>query len=358
MTTMRPIARLHMNEQSADLDEVMKYDVLHQLIKTPWNRYPAATFGKLEQQVAEYCGLEAEQIALGPGSAAIIANMLNYFAIQRMDITIVQPTYSLFDHHCRCYGIAYTPWKLNADLEFDYENIPELNANSVLIITSPNNPVGNTICEDRLSELLERFPDTLIILDNVYYEFSDTDFAPLLAKYSNLLILRSFSKAFPVAGLRLGYACTSAERAAWLRKISLTFSINHLTLAMAEELLFTPAFQQEAAARVSEIMMRRDDMIQTLRSNFNHALEVFNSAGNFILVRIKTPESHSEILESFQHAGILVLDATGFPGLQQCIRISIGNEAECQRVIQTLQQVLHVDSGSYSSSMHALALAI
>lgn len=338
---MPPIARLHMNEQSADLAAEMKYDVLHQLIHTPWNRYPAAAFGKLEQQVADYCGLQADQIALGPGSAAIIANMLNYFAIQRMDITIVQPTYSLFDHHCRCYGIPYTPWYLNAALEFDYEHLPELDRNSVLIITSPNNPVGNTICEDRLCTLLETFPETLIILDNVYYEFSDTDFAPLLAKYDNLLILRSFSKAFPVAGLRLGYACTNPERAQWLRKISLTFSINHLTLAMAEELLFTPAFQQDARQRVNDIVLRRDGMIQTLRRGLGHAgLEVFNSAGNFILVRLATRALHLSVLESFHQAGIQVLDASGFPCLQNCIRISIGSESECARVVKAMEPAL------------------
>ena len=339
-----------MNEQSADLSPEMKYDVLHQLIQTPWNRYPAATFSQLEQQVADYCGLQAEQIALGPGSAAIIANMLNYFAIQRMDITIVQPTYSLFDHHCRCYGIPYTPWHLNAALEFDYDKLPALGRNSVLIITSPNNPVGNTICEERLSALLEQFPETLVILDNVYFEFSDTDFAPLLAKFNNLLILSSFSTALPVAGLRLGYACTNPERAAWLRKISLTFSINHLTLAMAEELLFTPAFQREAAQRVSEIVLRRDGMIQTLRDNFGHrGLEVFNSAGNFVLVRLAAKDLHSSVLESFHQAGILVLDASGFPGLDNCIRISIGNQMECEAVIASLQRALPQTDNAVSS---------
>jgi len=328
---------LDKNELSDDLNKELKYRVVDHLLDTSWNRYPSADCSDLEQAVARYVGVKPENIALGAGSAGIIANLLNYVAIQRKNLVIVQPTYALFEHHCRSYGIPFTPWYLKEDLTFNFDALPMLDAQSVLVITSPNNPVGNTLNTEELENLLCRFPDTLIVLDNVYHEFSDTDFAPLIELHENLLILRSFSKAFPVAGLRLGYVCAAPALASMVKRLSLNYMLNHFTQTLAREVLFTPECLHDSRQRVRNVILQREQLFRSI-SEACHCedIEVFPSGGNFLLIKVKHATRHSELLSAFQHAGIRVLDASGFPMLQQCIRISVGNYEENMAVLEIL----------------------
>jgi histidinol-phosphate aminotransferase len=330
---------LDKNELSEDVNSWLKLKVLDKLMDAEWNRYPENTLQAIESKVAEYAKLQASQVALGPGSASIIANLLNYFAIQQKHIVIVQPTYALFEVHCRNYQIPFTPWMLKNELEFDFEQTPQLDRNSVLFLTSPNNPVGNTIDLETLENLLQRFPETLIVLDNVYYEFSDTDFSPLLNQYSNLLIIRSFSKAFPVASVRLGYICGSENNLGWIKNLRLNYSLNSFSLAVASEILFDPTFQKESLCRVSDIIRQRELLTARIMAYFEtNEIEVFRSQGNFILIKVNS-ELHQEIQNKLHKCHILVLDASKFPKLNDCIRISIGNSEECDAVMNVLLSV-------------------
>ena len=104
---------LDKNEQSDDVDFSIKEKVLNSLLNANWNRYPSADCSDIEALVADYCDLDPEHIVLGPGSASIITTLLNYFALNGKRIVIAQPSYTLFDYHCKTYNIPYEPW--NAD---------------------------------------------------------------------------------------------------------------------------------------------------------------------------------------------------------------------------------------------------
>ena len=179
-----------------------------------WHRYPSADLTDIEEKVAQYCGLQANNIVLGAGSASIITTLLNYLAINGKKLVITHPSYSLFEYHCNTYQIPFTPWLLNQNLEFDLSKLPQLDHNSVLIVTSPNNPTGNAITKVQLETILKNHPETMVILDGVYTEFGQEDFTSLISSYNNLVVIRSFSKAFPMAGLRLGYLCSNEKMAA------------------------------------------------------------------------------------------------------------------------------------------------
>lgn len=320
---------LDKNEQSDDIDLSLKMQVLDCLLKANWNRYPASDYAEIESKVAEYCGLQPDNIVLSAGSASIITTLLDYFALNHKKIIITQPSYSLFDYHCKTYNIPYEPWLLTPELEYDLERLPALDQDSVLIITSPNNPVGNTLDRQTLESLLRANPDSLIILDAVYCEFSDTDYTPLVSKYDNLVVLRSFSKAFPIAGLRLGYLCASPRIAAIVRKLVLQFSITHFSLIFAHEMLFNPAFMENARIRVREITAARDRMYQTLQQNFDSKqLKVFRSEGNFLLIRLFEQAEFDQVMACLTGNGIKVLNTSAFPLLKNTFRVSIGNPHE------------------------------
>lgn len=346
----RPNMRLDKNELTRDGHAEWKQQALDEMMQAEWNRYPESDTTGLEALVAQYAGVEPGQVALGAGSAALIHNLLNYFALQGKHLVIVQPTYAYFEHHCRAFNIPFTPWYLNEYLEFDFDHLPAMDANTVLVITSPNNPVGNTLDIARLENLLHQFPQTQVLLDNVYYEYSETDFTPLLERFSNLMILRSFSKAFPVAGVRFGYLCAHPEVASRVRRLSPTYSLNHFTRAVASHLLSKPGLCEAGLAQVSSVIRRRELLSAALLAYFSTTeIEVFPSGGNFLLIRTGKGQ-HSRVLSAFKQHGIQILDASGFPMLQDCMRISIGSAQECKAVLEIL--LLAFDKSAALAELH------
>ncbi len=327
---------LDKNEQSEDLSADLKSLALDALINTGWNRYPDNNLADIEKKVAHYCDVQADNIVLAPGSAAIISSLLNYFAINGKRIIINQPSYSLFEYHCRTYGINYEPWMLDDALSFDVETMPLPDANSVVIITSPNNPVGNAINPQMLRQTIATFPDTLFIVDAVYCEFGHHDFTPWIHEYSNLVVLRSFSKAFPMAGLRLGYACTNPAMAATMRKLMLPFAISPLTIAFARKVLFQPRFMLMARKTVLDIISEREKMYRFISVCFHQQLKATPSQGNFLHIHCADDNLFALVMEGLQEAGIRVLNLSNTPMLAQSFRISIGNTAENAFFLETL----------------------
>lgn len=320
---------LDKNEQSDDVDFSIKERVLNSLMNANWNRYPSADCSDIEALVANYCDLDPANIVLGPGSASIITTLLNYFALNGKRIVIAQPSYTLFDYHCKTYNIPYEPWMLTPELEYDYENIPTLGAGSVLIITTPNNPVGNTIEQEKLENILRSNPESFVILDAVYAEFAEMDLAPLVRKYDNLMVLRSFSKAFPMAGLRFGYLCAAPQVATVIRKLMLQFSINHLTQVFAREVLFTPEFLEDSRQRVSDMIEERERMFRLLNRRFDGStMKVFQSSGNFLLMRVFDDATFGKLMADLEKNGIKVLNTSPFPLLRNTFRVSIGTTEE------------------------------
>lgn len=328
---------LDKNEQSNDVDLHLKMQIVNSLLQANWNRYPAADYKDIETKVAEYCGVKPENIVLSAGSASIITTLLDFFALNKKNITIAQPTYSLFDYHCKTYNINYTPWYLNSELEYDFENLPELNSNSVLIVTSPNNPVGNSMTREQLEYLLCRFPKSLIILDGVYTEFANEDFTPLIREYENLVVLRSFSKAFPIAGLRLGYLCAAPQTASVIKKLILQFSITHFSLIFAKELLFNPAFIESSKKHVREIISERERIYHAINSSYDcETLHVYKSQGNFLLVKVADDYTFETLLSGLSKSGIKVLNTSPFLLLKNTFRVSVGNPNENEAFLDCL----------------------
>lgn len=328
---------LDKNEQSEDVDVAMKHKVVQSMMQSSWNRYPAANHTDIEKKVAEYCGLSANQVALGAGSASIITTLLNYFAINRKRIIINQPSYSLFEYHCNTYNIPFEPWLLNDDLNFDLFSMPVPDSNAVVIITSPNNPVGNAMEPDTLTFLLARYPSTLFILDGVYCEFGKHDFTPLVNEYDNLIVLRSFSKAFPVAGLRLGYLCANAITTASVKKLLLSFSLNGFTLAFAREVLFSSEFLQQSRSSIKAIIAERERMSSFLNIYYpENMLKVYPSQGNFLLMRVSCKSCFANVMDALQQAGINVLNTSGNILLENTFRVSIGSIEENDAFVHCL----------------------
>lgn len=332
---------LDKNEQSDDIDIELKKKVLDSLMQANWNRYPASDYVEIEAKIADYCGLNQENIVLSAGSASIITTLLDFFALNNKKINIVQPSYSLFDYHCKTHNIPYRPWLLNEDLEYDFENLPSMDENSVLIVTTPNNPVGNSMKKHELEFILKSFPESLIVVDAVYCEFADEDFTSMVLEYDNLIVLRSFSKAFPIAGLRLGYLCANATTSSIIKKLILQFSITHFSLIFAKDMLFDENFMKQSKLKVEQIKSERQRISSLMKRNYSpDKLKVYPSQGNFLLMRIYDEEQFKGLINKLTEYGIKILNSTASPLLKNTIRVSIGKPEENNAFLTCLAESL------------------
>lgn len=334
---------LDKNEQSQDIMLKYKIRVTEQMMNLDWNRYPDADYSDIEANIANYCGLAPDNIVLASGSASIITTLLNYFAINRKQINIVQPSYSLFDYHCKTYNIPYNPWYLNDNLDYDLALMPELEEDAVVIITSPNNPTGNSIKQADLEYLLQTYPKAMIILDGVYCEFSSNDMTNLVRQYKNLIVLRSFSKAFPIAGLRLGYLCAAPETAKQIKKLVLQFSITPFSITLAREVLFTEEFLQDSKKRINDIIAEREMITSYVTNKFREeVVKVYRSEGNFLLMHVPDGHTFDRLMNEFRNNEIKVLNTSPFIKLANTFRVSIGSKIENEQFLICMCSVLGV----------------
>ena len=206
-----------------------------------------------------------QNIVLSPGSNYHISVLLSLFgAKESSDIVLTRPSFPLFEAHCKYQNIPYRVWQLNDSLEYDLDLLPELKKGSCVFFASPNNPVGNVLSPSVLCELLEQYPDTYFIADEAYWEFVDQSYSSLLSQYSNLIIIRTFSKAMGAAGLRLSYVLASESFCRELSKVTLPFLLNKFTMVAAVCALESEAFCCSVKKQVTFIKNERNTLFEAL----------------------------------------------------------------------------------------------
>ena len=332
--------QLHRNESPNDIDDNLKQIVIESLFKTSWNRYPAPDNKEIEYLIGDYIGVNAENIVVSAGAANLITCLFNYFSHQNFSIVIAQPSFSLYEYHCKTFGIQYVTWKLNDQLEYDLSLFPTTKDKSLVVFASPNNPVGNCLSIDDMEKLLIEYPQSLFLVDEVYYEFSGATFQPLLGKYSNLILVRSFSKTFSAAGVRLGYGICSADHAAQIRKLILPFSLNHFASIFAKSLLNNTNLRDVNESFIKSIINERDKLYYELKklSNYSH-FDLGFSFGNFLLIRFSSPDIFDRYLNALSESGIQVLNVSGTPMLENCLRVTIGSQNENDAFLSVINKL-------------------
>lgn len=328
--------KLDQNESPWDWPDEVKDAVLFKLKTRPWNRYPSPFGDELGAKIAKKIGVDPKNILLGPGSNYLIALMLQTFSkSMKGKMILARPSFALYESQCQYEGIPYETWTLNADLEYDLANLPELKPGSVVLFASPNNPVGNILPRATLRKLLEENPDVLFVGDEAYCEFAEEPYTDLLADFGNLLLIRTFSKTMGAAGVRLGYILAAENVIDLLRKPRVPFLINQFTLVAASEVLDSPKMSKVFDDIIRNAIEQRDRVYKALKAVSGRLqFSVKPSQANFLLLRWSDPESARVAYRHLIHSGILVRDVSGAPGLSGCLRISIGTQSENDRLIQ------------------------
>jgi histidinol-phosphate aminotransferase len=320
--------KLNQNENPYDFPPELKRRIADEIVARAWNRYPDFEASALRQAIAAGYGLVAENILAGNGSNELLAAAVGTFVGPGTPVIIPRPTFTLYEKLVTIAGGTI----LNVDIDPRSKILPvdalfEAAASverPVVLLCSPNNPTGGVLPPATIDGLLEL--GATVLFDRAYGEFAGDAFHPL---DDRLVTFSTFSKAWGLAGLRVGWLATTPATAREIRKVKLPYSLNIVSEAATILALANP---QVRDANVKAIMAERVRVAREMRTV--RSIEVFPSFANFIAFRTAAP-----LFEPLCARGVLIRDISRYHGLERCLRVSIGRPEENDRFLAVLREI-------------------
>ena len=300
----------------------------------PLNRYPDPNQRQLRERLAVMTGVPVNSVFVGVGSDEIIDLLIRLVCEpQRDSIAILEPTYGVYRVAADLNGVEALAVELDDKFQIDVETtLRAVRPTTKLIFCcSPNNPTGNLLDREKILKLCRSFRG-LVIADEAYIEFSGADsLAQDVLATENLAVLRTFSKAWGLAGIRLGYLIASTELVSYLLRIKSPYNISSTTSSLALEALEKAGFVDEVASRV----IAERENLATVLSKVSIVEDVYPSQANFLLVRFTDSErAYSALMKN----GIVVRRRSE-PRFQNCLRITVGTPEENRLLVNTLSEL-------------------
>jgi histidinol-phosphate aminotransferase len=302
-------------------------------LEQQYNRYPDPMQYNVKKRLSEIKGVPVRNIFLGNGSDEAIDILFRSFCNPGVDnVILVPPTYGMYQVSANINDVEARKVMLTEDFQLNLEGIAEaIDKNTKLIfICSPNNPTGNSINRDDVETLLANF-DGLVVVDEAYINFSrQKTFIQELTEYANLVVLQTLSKAWGLAGLRVGMAFASEEIIEVMNKVKPPYNINESSQQLALQALENV---EQVNAWIKETLIQRDKLVLNLKK-FDFVVDIYPSDANFILV--KTTDAKG-IYNFLVEKGIIVRDRSKVELCVGCLRITVGTPAENDILIETLK---------------------
>lgn len=299
------------------------------------NRYPDPHQKALKAKVAEIKGISADSLFLGNGSDEAIDLVYRVFCEPGESNTVsIAPSYGMYEVAAAMNDVEFRKVRLRPDFSMDTEAMLAATDSKtrLMFICSPNNPTGNSFPAEQIEELLERFGG-VVVLDEAYIDFSVMpSLASLVKRYPNLIVLQTLSKAWGMAGLRIGLAIADPAVIALMSKVKYPYNINVLAQKMALMKLDEAAKDKA----VAEIVGQRFRLEKEL-AKCPEVKGIYSSDANFLLVRFENPD---EVYERLLAGGVIVRNRSKVPGCEGCLRITVGTPAENDRLLRLLASLV------------------
>lgn len=326
--------KLDSNENMVLENRFIKTIALKSLHESDFREYPLEQFDKLHKKLAEYTNLNSGNIGLGGGSDQIMDLLLSTIGKGRKVITL-NPTFSYFIDRCNLYKIPTKQIDLSViDNSFDVESfITHAKENDIIYIASPNNPTGNQFNSEDIIKIVETLYDKLIIIDEAYVEFAEYNFSSIVTKYNNVMILRTFSKAFGLAGARIGYILANGELIeAFNQYIQLPYALSSFSMQLAIEALENIRIVERS---IKVIKKERVKIFERLKAM--DQIKIFNSDANFFF--FQTFDQLDKITNDMLAKKILIKSFNNLGKYQGAMRITIGNPETNDTIISILAKL-------------------
>ena len=294
--------------------------------------YPDSEASALRARLAEYSSRGDQEALPFNGCDAAIECAVRTFAAAGDRVCVAAPTYDRFRRSAQAAGLTVElvygadPFTADVGSLLDAFEIDT----RIVYLSNPDNPTGRTFAPDQLAVLLARLPGGVLIVDETYFEFGEVTALPLIDRFENLLVMRSFSKAFGLAGLRCGYTLSSRALAARLRRFWSGRDVNAAAQVAAVAALDDVPYMRRY---VEEVTVARAWLVEALRA-LGHA--VVPSPVNFLLLRLADPTA---FCGRMREEGILVRNRSDLPQLSGFVRITVGTLSQCERVFETIRAI-------------------
>lgn len=328
--------KLNQNENPYDFPEALKRRAIERALARPWSRYPDFDPRELVEALASAAGWTADGILAGNGSNELIQALFLVTVGPGTRVLVPEPTFALYALLTRILGGEALAVPLGSEMEYRPERLREMSRElgaTLTVVCSPNNPTGTVLEPPDVARLCAEAPG-LVVVDEAYHEFSGRSVVPLLAGHPNLVVLRTFSKAMAMAGLRVGYLLADPALVREVNKARLPYNLNFFSQAAALAALQEPA---ELRASVERIVTARQELFRGLTRI--PGVRPFPSQANFILFELEDADPRP-VFESMWKRGVLVRDVSGHPRLNRCLRASVGTDEENELFLAALRHAL------------------
>lgn len=319
--------KLDQNESAYDMPRELKERAAARIVERAWNRYPSFEQGRVRERFAAAHDLSPEEVLVGNGSNELLVAVMQALVDADTTVVVSRPSFSLYEHYARVLGatIIGVPVDLHSGaLPVDQmaDAAASGSGRTVIFACSPNNPTGSVLDDEGLQQLLDT--GAMVVLDRAYGEFAAQ---PIPSPTDRLIVLSTFSKAWGLAGLRIGWLTSTADMIREIRKVKLPYNLN---VASEEIALVALEARDRLTSIVQAIVEERDVLAEALSAL---DVEVFPSSANFLLFRCSDA---IRVFAGLLAAGILVRDVSGAPGLTNCLRVSVGTREENEMFLKAL----------------------
>lgn len=314
------------NESPYDLPEDVKEESLNRLRKTSYNRYPDALSSRLRDLYADYTGVSADRIVAGNGSDELITYLISAVIEPGDQVLVPEPTFSMYNLLSKYMHAAILQEPLDDSWQLTDRFVEQSRSAKLTFISYPNNPTGNCFHRETIERVIEQ-AGGLVVIDEAYYEFAGDSFINTLDQVENVVVLRTLSKGFGLAGIRTGFLLASRTIVDGVNTVRLPYNLNKLSLITAEVAL---ECRDRLLKRNQKLLKERDRVFQFLDQN---GFRPEPTDSNFILFQPDDPE---RLYVGLLDRGIRIRKFSE-PRLEDYLRLSVGTSAENDRLIEALQ---------------------
>ncbi len=295
-------------------------------------RYPERSV--VEEQVAHHLQLSPEQVLLTNGVDEAIHVLCQAFLDRGDEMLLPVPTYTMYEIYASSTDAQVITVQAGADFAVPYDRLlASISAKTKLIcIANPNSPTGSIVTRDQIVAIASAAPHAIVLADEAYFHFHGETVIDLIGTIPNLVVARTFSKAYGLAGLRLGMLAAADETMRWLRRVISPYSVNSLALACLPAALEDQAYLDWY---VAEVKQARSEVAGKLTGMH---VQHWPSAANFILLRIG--EKHAAFVAAMRSRNILTRDRSADPGCDGCVRLTIGTREQMTIAMQAMREAL------------------
>jgi len=331
--------KLNANENPYGLPEEIIEEILAKAKNLEYSRYPNANSVKLSGIVSSFWGLNRNNIVIGNGSDELIDYLIKAFSEKGRRIITTAPSFAMYKIYSIINGCNFVQIPLNqSNFSLNEDKVLEeakKDDSSIVFLAYPNAPTGNYFSEDKMIKIIEE-SGCLVVVDEAYYEFGEKTFVPLISQYDNLVILRTFSKAYSLASLRVGYLLSNPEIINEVRKVKSPFNVNTFS-QLAAQLVF------ENKGILKDYIMKIIEEREKLTGRINKLtpFKAHPSKTNFVLVEAGSKENLDLVYNHLLKQGILVQQVSDpiFSTSRCFLRITVGNREENDILIKVLENV-------------------